>query len=81
MLVLGRRADESVLIGDEIVVTILAVEGDRVKIGIEAPSHMRILRHELYETVKQENLRAASLPGRTADDWLPSLQNLFGDKE
>lgn len=81
MLVLGRKVNESVMIGDEIIVTLLAVEGDRVKIGIEAPSHVRILRQELYETVKQENLRAANIPGRVSGDWLPSLRDALKKRD
>ncbi|RME74342.1 MAG: carbon storage regulator [Chloroflexi bacterium] len=47
MLILGRKKNQSIRIGDEIVVTILAVDGDRVKVGIDAPAHIRILRQEL----------------------------------
>jgi carbon storage regulator len=81
MLVLGRKVDESVMIGDDIVVTVLAIEGDRLKIGIEAPPHVRILRQELYETVKQENLRAASLSARADADWLPSLRDVLQKRD
>jgi carbon storage regulator len=77
MLVLGRKANQSVMIGDEIVVTILAVDGDQVKIGIQAPAQMTILRQELYETVKQENLRAATLSAQVQGNLLPALQPLF----
>lgn len=77
MLVLGRKANESLVIGDGIVVTVLAVEGERVKIGIEAPPDVQILRHELYEALKAENLRAASLPSDIKETVLPSLRELF----
>jgi len=46
MLILGRKTNESVIIGDNIVVTILAVDGDRVKVGIDAPADVRILRQD-----------------------------------
>ncbi len=59
MLVLTRRADEGLHIGDDIVVTVLAVEGDRVKLGIRAPRHVLVLRHELVEAVRGQNLVAA----------------------
>jgi carbon storage regulator len=81
MLVLGRKVNESVMIGDDIVVTVLAIEGDRLKIGIEAPSHVRILRRELYETVKEENVRAAMLPAQADSNWLPSVRDLFQKRE
>jgi carbon storage regulator len=58
MLVLTRRADEGLHIGDEIVVTVLGVEGDRVKLGIQAPRHVLVLRHELVEAVRGQNLAA-----------------------
>lgn len=84
MLVLGRKPGESVRIGDEIVITVLAIEGDRIKLGIEAPAEVRILRQELYESIREENLRAASggqLPAHLGEDWLPSLQNLLRKEE
>ncbi len=81
-LVLGRKNNESIIIGEEdITITILGIEGDRVKIGIQAPSHVSILRQELYETIKQENLRAVDLSSKTGQTILPSLQNLFQDKK
>lgn len=55
MLVLGRKTDESLLVGDDIVITILGIEGDRVKVGIDAPRHITILRSE----VRDRQLRAA----------------------
>ena len=54
MLILGRKTDESIIIGDDIIVTILAIEGERVKIGIQAPPHVRILRLELSETGQKD---------------------------
>ncbi len=47
MLVLSRKSEEAILIGDDIKVTVLSVEGDRVRIGIDAPREMRIYRYEL----------------------------------
>ena len=61
MLVLTRRVDESLVIRDDIVVTVLSVEGDKVKLGIQAPPEVRILRQELCEAVRQQNLAAARL--------------------
>jgi len=57
------------------VVTVLSIEGDRVKLGIQAPKHTSILRHELYEIVRQENLRAAQTAASAErDKWLSSLR-------
>ena len=63
MLVLTRRVDESLVIRDDIIVTVLAVDGDKVKIGIQAPADVTILRQELCDAVRQQNLAAARLAG------------------
>jgi carbon storage regulator len=60
MLVLSRKAEQRIRIGDDIEVTVLAVEGDHVKLGICAPRHITVLRHELLEDVQAENRRAAA---------------------
>ena len=59
MLVLTRRAEEKIKIGDHIVVSILSVEGNIVKIGIDAPREVTILRMEVLEQIKNENIAAA----------------------
>ena len=59
MLVLGRRVGESILIDGQIRVTILSVDGERARVGIEAPRSVPVLRQELHDAVREENLRAA----------------------
>lgn len=59
MLVLTRKQNESIQIGDEIVVTVLAVHGDQVKLGIQAPKHIDIYRKEVYVSIQQANKQAA----------------------
>ncbi|MCC6629545.1 MAG: carbon storage regulator CsrA [Chloroflexi bacterium] len=59
MLVLGRKTDESLIVGSDITITILGIEGDRVKVGINAPKHITILRSE----VRDRQLRAAEAGG------------------
>ena len=60
MLILSRKLDESILIGDNIVIKVVAVQEGQVKIGIQAPREVRILRSELYEEAQQANVQAAA---------------------
>lgn len=60
MLVITRKKNESILIGDDIEITIIKLDDGSVKIGIEAPKDKTILRKEIYEKVKEENLEAIS---------------------
>lgn len=64
MLVLTRRPGESIVIGDDIVITIVEVKGGQVRVGIDAPRQIRVYREEVYNEVRQQNLDAA----RSADD-------------
>ncbi len=75
MLVLTRRANESLVIRDDIIVTILAIEGDKVKIGIQAPAEVTILRQELCEAVRAQNLAAAQATPAS----LAAVQQVLGE--
>ncbi len=59
MLVLARKLDESIIIGDNITVKVISVEKGVVKLGIDAPSDISIVRNELIEDVKDSNIAAA----------------------
>ncbi len=59
MLVFTRKKDESLIIGNEIEVTILSVGSGNVKVGITAPRHISVHRQEVYEAIKRENLAAS----------------------
>ena len=61
MLVLSRQRDESIIIGDNIVVTIVDVRGDKVRLGIEAPREVSVHRREVYEAIQRENRGAAQI--------------------
>ncbi len=63
MLVLTRKVNQSITIGDEIVVTVTAIDGEQVRLGVEAPRSIPVHRREVYEAIEQANLQAAqSLP-------------------
>ena len=66
MLVLARKSDESIVIGEEITVKVISVEKGVVKLGIDAPSDISIVRNELIEDVKDSNI-AASKEASTQD--------------
>jgi carbon storage regulator len=61
MLVLSRHRDESIMIGDDVVVTIVDIRGDKVRLGIAAPQDIPVHRQEVYEAIKRENARAGKL--------------------
>ncbi len=69
MLVLGRKKGESIVIDDNIEITVTAIEGESVKIGISAPKHITIHRKEVYLEIQEENRQAS------ASDW--SLDDLL----
>ena len=70
MLVLTRRAGESLVIGDSVVVRVLEVRGDVVRIGIDAPRDVQVHRQEVYEAVREANLAAAA----ASEDAVTALQ-------
>jgi carbon storage regulator len=62
-LVLSRQRDETIMIGDDIELTVVDIRGDKVRIGIKAPSQVAVHRKEIYEAIKRENEQAARLEG------------------
>ena len=60
MLVLTRRPGESIMIGDDVIVTVLDVRGDVVRVGIKAPRSVQVHREEVYQELQKANLDAAS---------------------
>jgi carbon storage regulator len=61
MLVLSRQRDESIIIGTNVVVTIVDIRGDKVRLGIEAPQEIPVHRREVYEAIQRENRYASEL--------------------
>jgi carbon storage regulator len=76
MLVLSRKVDERIMIGDQIEISVVDIKGDQVKIGIQAPGNIKVYRKEVYEAIQQENIEAA----RARPGALPDLDRLLGDK-
>jgi carbon storage regulator len=70
MLVLSRRANQSIIIGSDVVVTVLEVRGDHVRLGIQAPRSVTVHREEVYAEIQRENRSAATVAG-TAVGALP----------
>ena len=60
MLVLSRRAGESVTIGNDIVIKIVSVSGNQIRLGIVAPREVRVLREEIFNAIQEENRAAAN---------------------
>lgn len=78
MLVLGRKLNETIMIGEDIAISVVEIKGDQVKLGIRAPSSVKIYREEVFTAIQQENKRALSsgLP-----QSLPDLQAIKNQKK
>ncbi len=61
MLVLSRQRDETIMIGDEIEITVVDIRGDKVRLGITAPTHISVHRKEVYDAIQRENRAAANI--------------------
>lgn len=61
MLVLSRQRDETIMIGDDIEVTVVDIRGDKVRLGINAPKNVTVHRKEVYEAIRRENREAAQV--------------------
>lgn len=70
MLILGRKVGDSILIGDGIKIVVLACDRGGVRLGIEAPEDVTILRGEIVSDVTAENSRAAAAGSESAQEWL-----------
>jgi carbon storage regulator len=71
MLVLSRHRDESIMIGDDIVITIVDIRGDKVRLGIQAPQHVPVHRQEVYDAIQREN-RKTAMPEASAPAPAPA---------
>lgn len=60
MLILSRKVDEKIKIGEDITITLIEVRGDQVKIGVEAPKNVKVFRQEVFNAIQSENREAAA---------------------
>ena len=68
MLVLSRHRDECIMIGDDVMITVVDIRGDKVRLGIDAPKNIPVHRQEVYEAIKRENKKASNMgPAETRD--------------
>ena len=66
MLVLSRKQDEKIIIGDSITLMVVSIQGDKVRLGIDAPKHVTIHREEVYRAIQSERTEAPSDEGTSA---------------
>lgn len=60
MLILSRKINEKIMIGEDISLTIIEIRGDQVKVGVEAPKSVKVFRQEVYDAIQKENKAAAT---------------------
>ena len=75
MLVLTRKSNQSIMIGDDIEVSVLAIMGEKVRIGIEAPRSIPVFRKEVYLEIQQEHVASAGSARAEVDDALKRLSS------
>ncbi len=74
MLVLSRQRDETIMIGDEIEISIVDIRGDKVRLGINAPTRIAVHRKEVYDAIRRENTQAAQLGTTDLDSLAQTIQ-------
>jgi carbon storage regulator len=77
MLILARRIGESIMIGDQVEISVVDIKGDQVKLGIKAPSQVKVYRREVYAAIQEENRAAAA----AAPESLPRFDELLRGKQ
>jgi len=78
MLVLTRKKDQALVIGDDIEVTVLDIQGDQIRLGVSAPKSVKIFRKELYLEILEENKSAAKTAAQVPTVEIKNLLNLPG---
>ena len=77
MLILDRKENQSIMIGEDIEIILVNIKGDHAKIGITAPTHIKVYRKEIYDEIQKANLEASKVnPERIKD-----IKNIFKKKD
>lgn len=76
MLILSRKIDEKIRIGDDIIITLIEVHGDQVKIGVEAPKHVKVFRQEVFDAIQTENQAAAKVEQQGNENAIKAVSAL-----
>lgn len=81
MLVLSRQRDETIMIGDDVEITVVDIRGDKVRLGITAPRSIQVHRKEVYDAIKRENLQAAGLKPGDIPEVIDKVKPDEGDQD
>ncbi len=77
MLILTRKHNESIMVGDDIEIVVLEIKGEQIKLGVKAPDNIRVYRGEVYKEIQIENREAAA---NIKKEQLSEIGKLFGKK-
>jgi len=76
VLVLSRKVGESIVIGDDVIVTILEIRGDLIRVGIDAPRHIKVHRREVFEAIEAANREAVAPTLEAISEFASAIKGL-----
>ena len=74
MLILTRRVGETLMVGDDVTVTVLGVKGNQVRIGVNAPKEVAVHREEIYQRIQKEREGGSSQGGNSHQEWVQETE-------